>query len=490
MRRALVATLIALSLVALGPSGKLAAKATVVKRIGNNTEGATLVSNGPGEAQIALLDGYDVLVMPAGGNSKAPAHRIFDVKSHQWTGFPSGIAFLGVEKNFVFDDQGSFNELVVFNAGGHPLPSRPIQYLPGTPAVIATEGMVYLGADTAFPDSLARAVWFEDFTPSIEIMTRAGVVLREIPVGSPVDYITGLTYLSSGAFLVSNASANIWTVALDGTVTAGPAEVAQAGDLEAVVALADGRVYASDYSAGTLFAFDASLGRQPSLDRSYAIGVGLSRGFDAVWDPQTGGLIINGLGREFLQAETAVVSPRLDAKETLFQHVDTFGLTMLGDGSLATCRIFRPPSVLHYSRSGALLDVMSLATIDGLPLRCRVVTYLSSIDAYALVFSGFTQRRRVYLVSRDGVYLTSFDAPADIDAMSVEPGGAGDRLLVWSRPQLRTYDLSGVLQTGEHALLSTRTLDTGSLRAPSGFASLPGGGYAVLDPNNSEVAIF
>ena len=100
MRRTVTAALIALALVVLSPSAQLSAKATLVKRIGNNTEGATLVSNGAGQAQIALIDGYDVLVVPVGGNGKAPAHKIFDVKSHQWTAFPSGIAFLGVEKNF------------------------------------------------------------------------------------------------------------------------------------------------------------------------------------------------------------------------------------------------------------------------------------------------------------------------------------------------------------------------------------------------------
>lgn len=31
---------------------------------------------------------------------------------------------------------------------------------------------------------------------------------------------------------------------------------------------------------------------------------------------------------------------------------------------------------------------------------------------------------------------------------------------------------------------------TGSLFAPSWFAALPGGQYALLDPNSSEVAIF
>ncbi len=485
MRRPIAAAPTALFfLLTFASSGSLSAKGTLVKRLGNNTEGATLVSNGPGEAQIALIDGYDVLVVPVGGRGKASAHKIFDVKAHQWAAFPSGIAYLAAERNFVFDDQGSFDELIVTNAGGHLLPSRSIQYLPGTPAVIATEGMVYLGPDTAFPDTLARAVWFEDFTPSIEIMTRAGVVLQEIPVGPPVDYITGLTYVSSGAFLVSNASADIWTVALDGTVTAGPVVVAGVGDVEGLVAHPDGRVFASDYTAGTLFAFDANLGRQPTRDRSYAIGIGLSRAFDAVWDPATGGFVINGLGRELVQAETAVVSPRLDSKEVLFQHFDTFGLTMLGDGSLATCQIFGPARLLHYSRSGVLLDEMNLTTIPGLPpAKCRAVAYLSSIDAYAMVLRGAGRTRTVHFVSRAGVHLGSFDAPSRIFSLSVPPDGAGDQLLVWSAPQLLTYDPAGTL-------LSTRTLDTGSLAAPSGFASLPGGSYALLDASNSEVAIF
>jgi hypothetical protein len=460
-------------------------KSTQAKRLGNNTEGATLVSHGHGEAKIALLDGYDVLVVNVGGKSKAPAHKAFDVKAHPWAAFPSGIAYLGVEKNYVFGDQGSFDALVVTNSGGHLLPTRPIQYLPGTPAVIATEGLLYLDENSAFPDTIGRAVWFEDFTPSIEIMTRQGVVLQEIPVGPPVDYITGLTYLSSGAFLVSNASPNIWTVALDGTVTGGPAVVAEAGDIEGLVALADGRVYAGDYTAGRLFGFDADLVRQASLDRSYAVGLGLSRTIDAVWDPTTGGFIMNGLGREHAQFETSAVSEGLDSKQVLFQHPDTFGLAILGDGSLATCQVFGPARVLHHSRTGALLDELNLTTIPGLPpARCRAVAYLSSIDAYAIVLRGGGARPvTVYLVSRAGVLLGSFVTPAPIQVLSVPPDGAGDQLLVWGLPDLFTYDASGTL-------LSTRTPNTGRLFAPVGFAAMPGGGYALFDPNNSEAAIF
>jgi len=487
MRRRLTAALIAvLFLLTFPSSGRLAAKSALVTRIGNNSEGATLLSNGPGEAQVAILDGYDVLVVPVGGNGKAPAHKLFDVKAHQWADHPAGIAYLGVEQNFVFDDQGSLDELVVTNSGGRLLPSRPIQYLPGTPAVIATEGMMYLGAGTAFPDRLARAVFLDDLTPSIEIMTRGGTVLQEIPVGPPIDYITGLAYLQSGSFVVSNASASLWTVALDGTVTAGPVDVEGVGDVEALVALSDGRIYAGDYSAGKLFAFDAGLGRQQSLDRSYEIGIGLSRALDAVWDPVTSGLVANGIGRELLQAETSVVSPRLDSKELLFQHLDTFGLTMLGDGSLATCQIFGPARLLHYSRAGVLLDSMNLTTIPGLPpARCRAVAYLSSIDGYALVLRGGGARvQTVYFVSRAGVFLGSVVAPSLIFSMSVQPDGPGNQVLVWSAPnQLLTYDSAGTL-------LSTRTLDTGPLVAPLGFTALPGGHYGLLDGNNSEVAIF
>jgi len=65
----------------------------------------------------------------------------------------------------------------------------------------------------------------------------------------------------------------------------------------------------------------------------------------------------------------------------------------------------------------------------------------------------------------------------------VAPDGSGDRLLVWSAPQLFTYDAAGTL-------LSTRTPDTGGLVAPFGFAALPNGAYALLDGNNSEIKVF
>jgi hypothetical protein len=233
-----------------------------------------------------------------------------------------------------------------------------------------------------------------------------------------------------------------------------------------------------------LFALDETLAREPSLDRSYAIGVGLTRGFDAVWDPTTGGLLVSALDRDHGAAVIASVSLSLDSRDVLFQNAPTFGLTVLGDGSLATCQFFGPPRILHFSRTGVLLDELNLTTIPGLPpQRCGTIAYLASIDAYALRLRGPGQGQTVYVVSRAGVFVGSFTVPAPILAMSTRPGGAGDRLLVWGPPQLFTYDPLGTL-------ISTNTLDTGSIVLPFGFAALPDGHYALLDPNSSEVAIF
>ena len=485
MRRLLAAVSITLVVLPLGAGGGVSAKNTTVARLGNNSEDSTLIAHG-GLVELAVLDGYDVLAVNVASNPNARLRKLFDVKAHQWAEFPSGIGYISGENAFVFGDQGNVDELVVTNDAGRVIGVRPIQYLPGTPAVLGTEALLGLGTDAPFPNTLARAVFLEDDTVSIEIMTPAGVVLHEIPVvGLPPDenYVTGLAFVAPDRFLVSTASPHIWSVALDGTVNVGPVTVAEAGDVEGVVVLPSGDVYANDYTAGVLLAFDANLVRRPSRDRRYDVGLGLSRAFDAVWDPMTGGLIVNALDRDHVTAEIAVVSGDLKSRQVLFQNTNTFGLAMLGDGSLATCQIFGPPAVLHYSRSGALLDSLSLTTIPGLPAaRCVTIAYLSSIDAYALRLRGAGRGQTVYLVSRAGVFLGSFTVAAPILSMATAPDGNGDRLLVWGLPQLRTYNLSG-------ALLSTQTLQTAPLAVPAGFAALPAGGYALFDPNNSEVAI-
>jgi hypothetical protein len=486
MRRRLVVGSIALFVLLVGAGGGVSAKNTTVKRLGNNSEGTTLISKG-GVVELAVLDGYDVLAVNVAANPNARLRKLFDISGHAWATFPSGIAYLSSENAFAFGDQGSPDEIVVTNTAGHVVDVRPVQYLPGTPPVLGTETLLGLDAGAPFPNTIARVVFLADGSASIEIMTPAAVVLHEIPiVGLPPEesYVTGLAFVSPDRFLVSTASPNIWPLALDGTVTGGPVAVSEASDVEGIVALPNGSIYANDYTAGVLFAFDANLVRKPSMDRHFEIGLGLSRGIDAVWDPLTGGLIVHALDRDHAAFDTALVSGDLKSRQMLFQLDLTPGLAMLGDGSLATCQFFGPAAILRHSRSGVLLDTLSLTTIPGLPpVRCMSIAYLSSIDAYALRLRGAARAQTVYLVSRAGVFLRSFTVPEPIVTLATSPDSNGDRLLVWGLPQLRTYGVSG-------ALISTKTLQTAPLLAPIGFAALPGGGYALFDPNNSEVAIY
>src|SRR5262249_40551921 len=172
------------------------------KRIGNNTEGSTFIANGPSAGQVAVLDGYDVLAIPVNGKAQVQPQTLFTTKNAGWSAFPSGIAYVPVEKKYVFDDQGALDQLTVLSASGQPLPPRPITHLPSSPPVFSGEGLVYLGDDAVFPDTIARAVWDGEFA-YIEIMSREGVVRRDIKTALPPDesYISGLAYLTSGVFL-------------------------------------------------------------------------------------------------------------------------------------------------------------------------------------------------------------------------------------------------------------------------------------------------
>src|SRR5438445_7252516 len=70
-------TLVAVLVAAAPAQG---AAPTAHARIGNNTEGATLVTAGPFAEQVALLDGYDVLAVPVEGRGRTAPRKLFDLK--------------------------------------------------------------------------------------------------------------------------------------------------------------------------------------------------------------------------------------------------------------------------------------------------------------------------------------------------------------------------------------------------------------------------
>lgn len=453
-------------------------------RLGNNTEGSTFIANGSNAGQVAVLDGYDVIGIPVNGKAQVQPQTLFTMKNVAWGAFPSGIAYVPVDKTYVFDDQGAPDQLTVVSATGQPLAPRAITYLPSSPPVFSAEGLVYLGDDAVFPGTIARGVWDGEFA-YIEIMSRDGVVQRDIKTQLPpaYAYISGLTYLSSGVFLVSTGDENLWAIGVDGSVLSGPTPVGGAFGIEALTAVPGGRVYAASYTGGTLLAFDNKLQRDPSSDRPFPIGVGISRSFDAVWDPLTAGWAFQGLDQT-LQGFVATTPPTLDSKESLFRIPGfTSGLTELSDGSFAVCK-YAYPAILHYSRSGVLLGRIDLVAAGLPPRRCTTLAYLPALDAYAVRLA----RRpvNVFVVSASGTFLGSFTTSAPIAAVATAPDGPGDEVLVWE-PATSTLER---FHAPDGALLSQRVLDVGPIIAPFGFAAGPGGTYAILDANDSEVAVF
>src|SRR5262249_55427277 len=134
-------------------------------------------------------------------------------------------------------------------------------------------------------------------------------VEREIALPSPLNsdsmYLPGLAYdRSSNAFLISGLSllakspgpAQFWKVSLGGALISGPIIVPGATlSLEGLVEVQDGRVFGADYAVGKLFAFSHDLTLNPSGDRSFRIGVGVSRPAFGVYDTHTGQYALSGV---------------------------------------------------------------------------------------------------------------------------------------------------------------------------------------------------
>ena len=479
----------------------------VDKRLGNNTEGATTITNGRYANQIAVIDGYDVIAIPTKGgegdgqsnergdgqrDGQRSPHKLFDVKSIHWGAFPSGIAYIPTERSFVFDDQGDLTDLQVTSETGAVQPPRPITFLADYPAdaIGAAEGLAYLPRSSPWPDAIARAAWFpgEANPAHIEILSRAASVLKEIPVPLPPDeaYITGLAYLGKDGFLISTADNNMWRVTVDGIAT-GPINVPEAAGIEGLALMPNGHVYAADYALGKLLAFDTTLQRDPSGDRAYPIGVGLTRSSDGFWDPATNNWVLMGLDRDHLQTTVAAVSPSLDTRTTLFHiSASTSGLADGPGGTVATCP-FSAPEVDVYSRAGLLVSTINFATVAGMPARrCQTLAYLPGLDAYAVKVTARANRAKIFVVSRSGILLrTITTGGASVFALS-RPPGQSTTLDVWEAfaGLYATYDAAN------GSLLSTTPVDPTPLLEPGGFIAGPNGSYALLDGNASEMAVF
>lgn len=469
-------------------------------RLGNNVEDADLITNGPNAGQLAILDGWDVVGIPVTGAKRTQPHILFSLKGVGFPGFPSSMAYVAPEKSYFFVDQTDNDTLAVTDPQGNEKPIRPITYLPDSPVgppQCGSEGMVYLNEDAAFPDTLARTVFDGECLPYIQVMSREGVVQQDIAVhGLAADefYPTGLSYLPSGRFVMAGAT-GLYQVDLDGNVVDGPIPIPNAADPEGLAASESGRVYATGYVEATVTSFDKTLHLVTGPPRSIQVGVGVSRGLAVFWDPVGERWVTDGLDRDGSSFDVVALSSDLASADLLWHPPGDAGIfpppfLFMSEGpdhTISTC-LEAAPFVQNFTYDGTPADSLDLTTVDGLPVRrCRHVAYLPTLDAYALRLRRPDLATNIYMVSRSGTLLHTIATPLSfIGSLSVDPDAPGEVLafsLEPGEPVLRYDGATGALLESFHP-------DTGDLRAPGVYAAGPGDTYAMLDPNNSELAVF
>jgi uncharacterized protein YjiK len=288
-----------LSLTALAATAASAQTVKVLqrKRLGNQTEDITFVSNGPLAGSVAILDGDQV----GGIHRGQRARGLFDLFELGIRVSPRGIVYMPSEALFAVNDGTEVSTLFLVDSHGQAEGTRTIQYLNGfIPDFL--EGMAYIPPTSqSFPDDLiVVANSFVSNQAYLEVMERNGLVVDEI-VATDFTYITGVAFHAPDRILVSSDN-NIWDLDFSGNIVAGPVSVDGAGDLEGLAQVSNGDIAAADYDAAKLFMFDRNLNRLPNLDRNYKIGLGVSVPNGLAWNSDTNQYLVAHNG--FSPAET------------------------------------------------------------------------------------------------------------------------------------------------------------------------------------------
>ena len=240
------------------------------QRLGNNAEDLEYIPSGPYANQFAILDGADVIGVPAGGHGRGAVHKLFDVKKLPLSQPPRGIGYIESERLFVFNDPLTDpSQLILSDERGNPAGTRTVQFPAGQIATHA-EAIAYIRRGSPyFPDHLAEVVYDDSDVQHIEIIRRDGKVVADIVPDSAVQdlFAAGLAFIAPDRFMVGTLG-NVFLVDLHGHVVKGPVPLGF-DSFEGVGQTPDGRLVATGYNSGTVFYFDRNLNRLPADDQSY-----------------------------------------------------------------------------------------------------------------------------------------------------------------------------------------------------------------------------
>ena len=255
-------------------------------RLGNATEDISYIGNG----QMAVLDGYDLLLVPlaTAADPRVRTRKLFDVRGLAITGAPRGVAYLATEGLYAFNDLRRRSTILLAGGRGDPAGERTLQYPAGfsPDQVEGIDAMTVAQGLNRSETLLVSAITFgPELQSRLELFTRLGStyrLAREVLPPDPVgaSFVSGAAFVPAGALSRTEAG---FLVGFDNVValldakgaTLLSAEIPEALSVEGVAQTETGAIVAADVFAGKLFFFDKKLNRTPEMDRSYRIGFGV-----------------------------------------------------------------------------------------------------------------------------------------------------------------------------------------------------------------------
>lgn len=394
------------------------------KRLGNTTEDITFITNGPSANSFAVMDGYEVLIVPSSPRGIwVPPGKSFDLRGLGILVAPRGIAYLESEGLFVVNDIRQRSTLFLADIKGQPMGTRTIQYPDGyMPQHL--EGITTRKSRTGeqlIMSALQLNPTLESRLEVLDLVDRSTYqtvleIRPDKPVG--VSFVTGVCSITAPrlpptpAFpLLVSFDNIIQRINSDGHLIGEPVEVEEANSIEGLVQMGT-NFFAADAHAGQLFGFDQKLNRLPDLDRKYKIGVGLFNSAGLTWNPSTDQhlLISSSVDRPPTNLLMSTLPPSLDSASLLVDlPAGGFGFArrmtyVPEDKLIAVAHNMNPQAILLFDNSGVLVETIVLTV--GRPL---AITYIPTTSEFVVRVTDPGKEQTLFVLSRSGKLVRTID---------------------------------------------------------------------------------
>lgn len=476
-------------------------------RLGNSTEDITFINKGLYKDTIAVMDGTEIIIIPAGKVKPKDAATVapFKLPLNQLNVSPRGLAYVESESLFVYNDPAQRGKLFFCDEAGAAAAPRTIQYQGGFfPGHV--EGLDYIPANSpVYPDHLVMsAIEFLETGESVthlEIIRRDGVVVAEvIPAGQPVDgsYVTGVAFQSPNRLVVAYTDHTMRVIDFNGNVLASPVMPTNIGEFEGLDETGDGSIAAAGHDEGALVLYDKNFNRTPANDRDYRLGFGLSQLQGLAWNTATNQYVVGRLSPSTLYnvaVNFSAVTPFVNTSAAGFDN--TRKMTYLPAEQKTAVVSALPRALLLYDNGGNLVETIDLSpaavgTGLGAP---NGVTYIPSTNQFAVRFNAPAEQHRIRIIPRTGgAPVRTIDL--GIGASTVigmayfnpsHPSG-GQFLLNVSPGRLLVTDFNGNFISEFNARVKLDVMNPGDL---SSITTGPqAGAFAILDIDSAAVVLF